>query len=178
MKMGCIFSSMFWGVIIIIIGIVIIINVIFGTRIPIFPLIIGLLLIYLGIKVLTGISCRRTERATILEEKKIEPTSPSGKYDVIFNRSVFDLTKIKLKEGVSKVEINTVFGSSVIKIDPTLPIKIRASSAFGSAHTPDENMVGFGKHTYKSDALKQTESKDYLLIVLNVVFGSAEVKTE
>lgn len=124
---------------------------------------------------LTGISCRRSSKTTVFEEKKIEATTSTGKYDVIFGKSVIDLTGIELKEGVSKVEINTVFGSSVIKIDPAMPIKIRASSAFGSARTPDENMVGFGEHTYKSDSLKQTDTKNYLLILLNVVFGSAEV---
>jgi predicted membrane protein len=173
--MGCLFSSIFWGVIIIIIGIVVIINVIFGTKIPIIPLIIGLILIYFGVRIITGLSCRRSPKSVIFEEKKIETTTPSGKYDVIFGRSVIDLTKSEIKEGVSKVEINTIFGSSVVKIDPMMPVKIKASSAFGSGRLPDGNMVAFGEYTYKSDTLKKTDTEDYLLIELHVVFGSAEV---
>lgn len=176
--MGCLFSGIFWGVIIVIIGIVVIINVIFGTKIPIIPLIIGLLLIYFGVKIITGTSWRRSPKSVIFEEKKIETTSPSGKYDVIFGRSVIDLTKTEIKEGVSTVEINTVFGSSVIKIDPSMPIKIQASSAFGSGRLPDGNMVAFGEYTYKSDSLKKSDAKNYLLIELHVVFGSAEVVTK
>ena len=171
--MGC-SSGIFWGVLIIIVGLVVIINVIFGSRIPIFPLIIGLLLIYFGIRVLTGISCRRTSKTSVFEEKSIEAKT-SGKYDVLFGKSVIDLSGVELKEGVTKVEVNTVFGSSIIKVDPNMPIKIRASSAFGSARTPDENMVGFGEHTYKSDSLKTSETQNYLLLVMNVVFGSSEV---
>lgn len=171
--MGC-SSGIFWGVLIIIIGIVVIINVIFGSKIPIFPLIIGLILIYFGIRIIAGMSCRRSVKVAAFEEKNIE-TKAGGKYDVVFGKSVIDLTGIELKEGISKVEVNTIFGSSVIKIDPNMPVKIRASSAFGSARTPDENMVSFGEHTYKSDSLKTTETKNYLLIVLNVVFGSSEV---
>ena len=175
MRMGCLFNGMFWGVIIIIIGIIVIINVVFGTKIPIFPLIFGLFLIYLGVKVITGISCHRTSRSAIFEEKKIETESPTGKYDVIFGRNVIDLTNVQLKEGVSRIEVNTVFGSSVLKINPSMPIKIIASSAFGSARMPDGNMVAFGEYTYKSDSLKQSDQKNYLLINLHVVFGSGEV---
>lgn len=176
--MCCLSSGIFWGVIIVIIGIVVIINVIFGTKIPIFPLIFGLLLIYFGVKIITGMSCRRSPKTVIFEEKKIETTTASGKYDVIFGKSVIDLTKTELKEGVSKVKINTVFGSSVIKINPTMPVKIKATSAFGSAQMPDQTMVGFGEYTYKSDSYKQSDQKNYLLIDLHVVFGSAEVVTK
>ena len=173
--MGCLSSGIFWGVLIVIVGIVVIINVIFGTKIPIVSLIFGLLLIYFGVKIITGMSCCRSPKAMIFEEKKIETATPSGKYDVIFGRSVIDLAKTELKEGVSKVEVNIVFGSSVIKIDPSMPVKIKASSAFGSGRLPDGNMVAFGEYTYKTDSLKQTDTKNYLLIKLNVVFGSAEV---
>lgn len=173
--MGCLFGSMFWGLIIIIVGVVIIINVIFGTRIPIFSLIFGLILLYWGIRVITGISFHRSPSSVIFEEKKIETESPSGKYDVVFGKSVIDLTNVQLKEGVSKIEINTVFGSAVVKINPTMPVKIKASAAFGSARMPDETMIGFGEYSYKSDVLKQTDAKNYLLIYLHVVFGNAEV---
>jgi predicted membrane protein len=176
--MGCFCGGMFWGIIIIIIGLVVIINVIFGTKIPIIPLLFGLFLIYIGIRVLTGVSFHRTTRSAIFEEKKIEAVSPSGKYDVIFGKSVIDLSNAQLKEGISKVEINTVFGSAVIKINPTMPVKIRATSAFGRARMPDGTMVGFGEYTYKSDTLKKTDSQNYLYIELHVVFGGAEVVTK
>ncbi|MEO0082914.1 MAG: hypothetical protein ABIK33_00810 [candidate division WOR-3 bacterium] len=175
MKMGCLFSGIFWGIIIIIIGIVIIINVIFGTRIPIIPLIIGLLLIYLGIKVITGITWRKTPHTVVFEEKKIDITSPIDKYATVFGKSVIDLTNIEIKEGTPKVEINVVFGSSIIKIDPTKPIKIKTNAAFANARLPDESMVAFGEAVYLTDILKQTNTQNYLLVNLNVVFGNAEV---
>jgi predicted membrane protein len=173
--MSFLFSGIFWGVVVVILGVIIIINAVFGTRIPIFPLLFGLFLIWLGVRVMTGPSHRKTPQQAIFEEKKIETDSTSGKYDVVFGKGMIDLTGYKLKEGITRIEINTIFGSSEIKIDSAMPIKIRASSAFGSARMPDKSMVGFGENTYRSEVLKQTDTKNYLLIELHVVFGSAEV---
>jgi hypothetical protein len=176
--MGCLSSGIFWGVLVVIIGLVIIINVIFGTKIPIIPIIFGLIFIYIGIRIITGNSwCRRT-RTAIFEETKYEKATGGGKYDVIFGRNVVDLSDIQLKEGMTRVEVNTIFGSSVVKINPAMPVKIRASAAFGSAHMPDHGMAGFGEHTYKTDTLKQADTPNYLLVILNVVFGSSEVVTK
>lgn len=176
--MGCLSSGIFWGVLIIIIGILVLIRVIFGVHIPIFSLIIGLLLVYFGVRIITGMSCCRKSREVIFESSKIETGTASGKYDVVFGRNIVDLTGVELKSGVKGVEVNTIFGSSVIKIDPAMPVKIRASSAFGSARLPDGNMAAFGEYTYKSDTLKQADTSTYLLINLNVVFGSAEIVTK
>lgn len=173
--MGCLSSGIFWGVLIIIVGILVLIRVIFGVYIPIFSLIIGLFLIYFGIRIIIGMSCCRRSKTVVFEEKIIDGAVLSGKYDVVFGKSVIDLTGIERKPGVTKVEINTVFGSAIIKIDPAQAIKIRASSVFGSARLPDGNMTAFGDYTYKTDSLKQSDTKDYLLIKLDVVFGSAEV---
>ncbi len=173
--MSFLFSGIFWGLVVVIVGLIIIINVIFHTNIPIFALVFGLFLIWLGIRVIVGPSHRKTPQQAIFEEKTIVTDSSSGKYDVIFGKGVIDLTGHTIKEGITRVEINTVFGSSEIKIDSAMPVKIRASSAFGSARMPDKSMVGFGENTYRSEALKQTDTKNYLLIDLHVVFGSAEV---
>ncbi len=173
--MSFLFSGIFWGLVVVLLGLLIIINAIFGTRIPIFPILFGLFLIWLGIRVITGPSHHKTPQSAIFEEKTIITDSTSGKYDVVFGKGVIDLTGYKVEEGVKRIEINTIFGSSEIKIDPTMPVKIRASSAFGSARMPDKSMVGFGENTYRTDTLKQTDTKNYLLIDLHVVFGSAEV---
>jgi predicted membrane protein len=176
--MNFLFSGIFWGMVVILIGLIIIINVIFHTHIPIFSILFGLFFVWLGIRVLIGTNRPRTPQQAIFEEKKIETDSTSNKYDVVFGKGMIDLSGYKIKEGGSRIEINTVFGSSEIKIDSTMPVKIRASSAFGSARMPDKSMVGFGENTYRSEVLKQTDTKNYLLIDLHVVFGSAEVSAK
>lgn len=173
MRMGFIFTGVFWGVVLILIGLGVIINVVFGIKIPIFRTIFALFLIYLGVQMLTGISFwNKSKKAAIFEEKKIEVTTTSDKYDVVFGKGEIDLSGIELKDQNVRVDINTVFGGSVIKINPALPTKIIVSSAFGGAHLPDGNVVAFGQYTYKNESFKN--AKKYLLINASVVFGGIE----
>lgn len=175
--MGLIFTGVFWGVILILIGLGVIINVVFGIKIPIFRTIFALFLIYIGIQMLTGISVwNKSKKAAVFEEKTIEVTTASDKYDVIFGKGEIDLSGIEPKDQNVRVDINTVFGGSVIKINPALPTKIIASAVFGGAHLPDGNVVAFGQYTYKTENFKSAEK--HLLIYASVVFGGMEFVTK
>jgi predicted membrane protein len=173
MRMGFIFTGVFWGVVLILIGLGVIINVVFGIKIPIFRTIFALFLIYLGIQMLTGISFwSKSKKSAVFEEKAIEVITAADKYDVVFGKGEIDLSGIELKDQNVRVDINTIFGGSVIKIDPAIPTKIVASSAFGGAHLPDGNVVAFGQYTYKTENFKSAEK--HLLIHAAVVFGGIE----
>lgn len=174
MKMGFIFSGIFWGVIIVLIGLSILLNVVFGIRFPFFRIAFALFLIWLGITLLTGRSTwTREKNKAIFEEKRIDSITPQTKYDIIFAKGVVDLSKVKLEEKVFKVEVNTVFGSGTIEIDPNLPTKIVVNSVFAGASMPDGNTIAFGQYIYKSDSLKEDTS--YLLVNARVVFGGLEI---
>ncbi|MDQ7797590.1 MAG: LiaF-related protein [Candidatus Edwardsbacteria bacterium] len=173
MRMGFIFTGVFWGVVLILIGLGVIINVVFGIKIPVFRTLFALFLIYLGLQMLTGISLwNKSKKTAVFEEKTVEVTTASDKYDVIFGKGEIDLSGIELKDQNVRVDINTIFGGSVIKIDPAVPTKIVASSAFGGVHLPDGNVVAFGQYTYKTDNFKSSER--HLLIHATVVFGGIE----
>mgnify|MGYP001302797418 CR=1 FL=1 len=173
MRMGFIFTSAFWGVVLILIGLGVIINVVFGIKIPIFRTIFALFLIYLGIQMLTGLSFwNKSKKSTVFGEKTIEVITISDKYDVVFGKGKIDLSGIELKDQNVRVDVNTVFGKSVIKINPALPTKIIANSAFGGAHLPDGSVVAFGQYTYKTENYKSAEK--HLLIHASVMFGGME----
>jgi predicted membrane protein len=177
MKMGFIFSGVFWGVIIVILGLSIIVNVLFGVRIPIVRILFAIFLIWLGITLLTGGSFwSKNKHAAIFEEKKIDTISPSGKYDIVFGKGVIDLSNIVLKDEVYKVEVNTVFGSGTIEISKEMPAKVVVNSVFAGASMPDGNTIAFGQYTYKSDSLK--DNKNYLLVNASVVFGGLQIESK
>lgn len=174
MKMGFIYSGVFWGVIIVLIGLSILLNVVFGIRVPFFRIAFALFLIWLGITLLTGRTFwSREKNKAIFEEKRIDSITPHSKYDIVFAKGVVDLSKVTLEDKIYKVEVNTVFGSGTIEIDPTLPTKIIVNSVFAGASMPDGNTIAFGQYTYKSDSLK--EDKNYLLVKANVVFGGLQI---
>jgi len=174
MKMGFIFSGIFWGVIIVLIGLSILLNVVFGIRVPFFRIAFALFLIWLGITLLTGRTYwSREKNKAIFEEKRIDSITPQSKYDIIFAKGIVDLSKVTLEDKVLKVEVNTVFGSGIIEINPNLPTKIVVNSVFAGASMPDGNSIAFGQYTYKSDSLKEDTS--YLLVRAHVVFGGLEI---
>ncbi len=171
--MSFLFSGVFWGIIVVLLGLSIILNVVTGVRIPFFRIFFGLLLIYWGVSLLAGARFGRSGTA-VFSDSEVRATS-AGKQDVIFGRAVIDLSGIVLKEGVNHYEVNTIFGASVIKLDPAMPVKVVASSAFGGVKMPDGGNVAFGESTWRSANLK--EDSVYLLVKTAVVFGGTEVVT-
>ena len=169
--MGFIFSGVFWGVIVVLLGLSIILNVATGVKIPFFRIFFGLLLIYWGISLLAGSRFHRSG-STIFSDSEIRATA-AGKQDVIFGRGIIDLSGVVLKQGVNRYEVNTVFGASVIKLDPAMPVKVIASSAFAGVKMPDGGNIAFGETTYRS--LNLREDSTYLLVKTSVVFGGVEV---
>ena len=172
--MGFVFSGVFWGIIVVLIGLSIILNVVVGVRIPLIRIIFGLLLIYWGVSVLIGSSFHsRHSSTTMFSESEIKVTQ-AGRQDVVFGKGTIDLTGITLQPGVNRYEISTVFGASVIRIDPAMPVKVVASSAFAGVRMPDGGNIAFGETTYRSAGLR--EDSTYLLVKAGVVFGSVEVR--
>ena len=172
--MSFVFSGLFWGAIVVLIGITIILNGVLGIRIPIIRIVFGLLLIYWGVTLLIGARFGRSGTA-VFSDAEVKATS-AGKQDIIFGRGVIDLTGIVLREGINRYEVNTVFGASVIKVDRSMPVKVVASAAFAGVKLPDGGNVAFGESTWRSPNLK--EDSTYLLVKTDVVFGGTEVVTK
>jgi predicted membrane protein len=172
--MGFIFSGLFWGIIVVLVGLSIILNVVAGVKIPLFRVIFGLLLIYWGVSLLAGASFRfRSSGSTVFGESDVRATE-TGKQDVIFGKGTIDLTRVALSEGANRYEVNTVFGSSVVRVDPAVPTKVVVSSAFAGARLPDGNNIAFGEYTWRSPAWREDTAR--LVVKVAVVFGSAEVR--
>lgn len=173
MKTCFIFSGVFWGAILILLGISIILRSIFNIHIPFFQILIAFFFIYLGISILAGGVCwKRSPRMIIFEEREVEAKS-QDKYDIVFGSGEIDLSKVSLEKGSVMISINTVFGSGILKIDPQIPAEIRVDSVFAGTKFPDGNSIFMGKYIYKTREIKPDEN--HLIVDANVVFGSLEV---
>jgi predicted membrane protein len=85
-----------------------------------------------------------------------------------------DLTKVAREAGERRVEVNVVFGSALVKIDPATPLEVEVNAAFGDARLPDQSTTALGSFRYRaSNQDKQQAPK--VRIKLNVVFGSCQV---
>lgn len=157
-------------------GISIILNAVFKVDLPIFRLAVGIFFIYLGVVFIFGnrVAPPR-EWEGWAEQNRLVPKAVSGqdlKYDVVFGRGVVDLTQLEPSREPRRLEINVVFADALVKLDPSIPYELEASSVFGAAQMPDQSMVSFGSLPY---APRKQREAAALRIKLNVVFGHASV---
>lgn len=176
--MSFLFSGVFWGLILVLLGASIIINIVFHVHIPLFRIIVALILVYFGFKVLFGGNYCRAGRSdstkVVFGESTIKAGSVnSGEYSTIFGKSTIDATDSTITDLNKKFDINTVFGETVLYVSKSVPIKIRASAAFGSAQFPNGTTISFGDYTYKTAAWQ--DSSGGREIKADVVFGSLRV---
>jgi hypothetical protein len=172
LKMEFLFSGLFWGIILILLGISIIIRIVFHVHVPIFRIVFALILIYLGIRVLTGGNwlCSQGNR-TIFGSSNISLASGNSEYKVIFGSTVIDATSEAAGSGLERIFVKTVFGESKLIIASSVPTVVHANAAFGEARFPDGNSISFGESTYKNTAVKAGKAP-VREIDAKVVFGS------
>ena len=72
-----------------------------------------------------------------------------------------------------KIEINSVFGETVVLTIPGQSIRVKANAVFGSVVLPDGNSVSFGTSHYGNPG--QAAS---LEVEANAVFGSVRFVTQ
>lgn len=161
------FTGVFLGVYLVIVGIVAVILSFTNLRISIFRLAVAVLLIYAGLFAAFG-GHLEVDPETVLMSRVTADVTRSGEHSVVFGEGIFNV--ITPAEGeVINLEFNAVFGSTVVRIPRDVPVRVIASSAFGSVTTPDGTSTHFGEHTYSAG------ESPVIYIKASAVFGSLTV---
>jgi hypothetical protein len=177
MKMGI---GLFIGVFIILLGLGIIVNVIFHIHLPIFKILFGLVLIFIGLKIIFGSwisfpSGQGKSGNVIFQERTYRGLPRDSKeYNAVFGKAVVDLRGIELKEKVTLVKINAVFGGAEVILGEATPVRIKADAVFGGIQLPDNISGAFGTSTFQSKNFD--ENKNYLVIEGTSVFGGIVIR--
>jgi len=173
--MGFLFSGVFWGSMLILLGISVIIRILFNVHIPLFRIIFALILVYFGVKVLVGGSWFKPKynNTVLFSEMKADLSSDSNEYNIVFGKGRINLTDTALAGKNKVIKVNTVFGAGEIRIRPDVPAIIRVKSAFAGARLPDGNIVSFGEYVYKTKSY--TDSGTAIRVDAAVVFGGLEI---
>ncbi|TET06110.1 hypothetical protein E3J79_03085 [Candidatus Dependentiae bacterium] len=117
---------------------------------------------------------------TTYSHHRYQYTLQQGKtvgYNVLFGAADIDLSTIEaIKEELRpvEVEINTIFGSTEIKLNKEIPIKIISSTAFGKTEFPDDTDINFGNYTYHT----QEDKKPHLILRTSTAFSKLEIETK
>ena len=111
MKMSFFCSGMFWGSILILLGISVVLKAVFHINLPIFRLAFAAFLIYCGVKVLMGGQWGRVAHTgTIFFSQCSTPmSSKDNEYNIIFSRGVVDSTILDLYNPDKPVTVNTIY---------------------------------------------------------------------
>jgi predicted membrane protein len=168
--------GIFWGVILIVIGVSIVFKVVFDVSI--FRIIIACAFILIGIKILIGksaINISSNDSDVIFNDRRYTdfPTT-STEYNTIFGKSVFDFSNAAVPTDKQiNLEFNTIFGNSEIYLPPGLPVRIKAEAIFGSAQLPNDNTAVFGSANYVSE--HDSAITSFINIEANAIFGHVEI---
>ena len=158
-----IFSSIFWAIILIVIGIIVILNQAFGWNISVFAIVIGVVLIFLGISIISGPSHTNSNGVFLGGSQKSVNSGDNNYFFSSVSISLDDLAYDK------EIEINSIF-SSVDLDTQGKSVKIKSSGAFSNTVFPDSSSLTFGDRVYERDGENTIE------IETNCVFGSIVIR--
>lgn len=172
---GILFSGIFWGIVVILFGVSIIVNAVFNVHIPFFRVLIAVFFIYIGIMVLSGgfRFSGKTDQNTVLFSEGTMQYDGDGKnreFNVIFGKGTTQFSGASLSNITNPVKVNAIFGEAIVEIDPSMPVIIRVNAAFGAAYLPDQTVTSFGEYIYKTPSYGK--DKKSLEINASVVFGA------
>jgi predicted membrane protein len=175
MKMG---PALFWGLLLILIGLSLVFRIIFNVNFPLFKFIAAFIFIFIGIRLLFGsfgvVNIRSGENDVIFGERHYTHFEDRKEYNVIFGNGIYDFRDIDLSDGSKRIKLSTVFGGTEIKISRDTPVRIKADAAFAGAEMPNGNTAVFGNTVYESPGFDH--NKAFLELKIDVVFGGVEVR--
>jgi len=173
-------SSIIWGIFLLLLGIQLVAQAIFGVSIPFLRVGIGAFVMYAGINIILASTLNSENPSFTTLFNTGNNTSNIGvvikknnkvTHNIVCSTSTIDLSKVKPKRKTT-IEINTTLGTSVIKLNPDVPTVVNARSAFARTSLPNETQLSLGSYVYRT----HHDSDPVLEINLNTAFGSAIVE--
>ncbi len=166
------------GALVLLAGVSILLEAIFKIHFPFLRSAFALLLIFFGVRMLIGAWSPRlvdttTSGAAVMSELTFAPTkaAPSMKYDVVFGQGAIDLTRLDRPKEPAVIEVNVIFGSATVTIDPALPTVVEGNAAFGDLRLPDKSAAAFGNARYATGL-----GEPVLKVRINTIFGNCVVQ--
>ena len=138
-------SSLFWGIIVIVLGAAILVKHIFNLDFPVIKIVFGVALILIGLRVLVfkgSHSCCQAgdKNNVVFGERNMYYTVDNNEYNAVFSSTVLDLTKLEPSNN-PKIKVSCVFGNMKIIINKQTKLIIDSDVVFGNISNPDENTL-------------------------------------
>ncbi len=134
---GFIFSRAFWGIVVILIGLSIVLNAIFKINLPIFKILIALFFIYIGVRMLMGVGGvnQSIKTKSVFSQQKIEIKNLENKsFKAVFSDQTLDLSHIKLSSS-DAIEVDAVFSSVELILPAEAKVVLMPENVMSSIKT-------------------------------------------
>ena len=166
-------SGIFWGFIVILFGVGILLKSVFHVNIPFFKIFIGIIVILFGVSIIfNAINSRRNN--TVFGEYNFNSGTIEKEYNIVFSKAAMDISNFDFSNYNGEfIKINSVFSSSEIYLSRDFQYEIRAESSFGTVRMPNGENVSFGNIA----RLENAENSELKRINLHVVsiFGETKI---
>lgn len=140
---GIFFGGLFWGILISLIGISIVLKYAFHIEFPFVRIFFGIIIILIGFRLILGHTGKSYSKTRTYAKNQIL----AANNDVVFSSATIDLSSIEEEKQLPS-EISVVFGSAVVIIPDTLNLEVFSTTVFGTTMLPDRTYAGFGEDRY------------------------------
>ena len=166
-------SGIFWGFIVILFGVGILLKSVFHVNIPFFKILIGIIILFFGISFIVGAMSQRKSEA-IFRDYNFNFVTIEKEYNIVFSKGVFNFTNFNFSNYNGEfIKINSAFSKSEIYLSRNFEYEIRADSVFGVVSLPNGESVSFGNIA----RLENAENSGLKRINLHVssIFGETKI---
>ena len=173
MKMG---PGVFWGIVLVVIGLSIILKVLFD--ISFFKILFGIGFILIGVRILIQkpiLNIQNDSDSNVFFSEKYFSKNAlnTDEFNTFFSKTVFDFRETDMSQfNYDKIEFNTIFGNTDIFLPKNVKLQIKADAVFASVQMPNGNSAAFGTTQYESDS--DTSHIREIKIEAHAIFGNIE----
>lgn len=167
------FGNYFWGVFLIFVGAVYLLKYNYNLNIPVFRLVAGFALVFLGLSIMFSGFGWRSGGDIFFDSGDIRAVDSLSDYNLVFSEGKLDLTG--LPAGTArKIKVHNVFSSGTVVLDAGRPAIVKVNAVFAGATLPDGRTVAFGDAVYRTEAAA-AGAADLLEVEADVIFGRLQV---
>ncbi len=171
-----------WGIGFIILGLLILLNALFGFNVPIFRILLALLLLYAGVSLLINPPSSRVyatytsmpSQQVVFSKRYFGNQKMADSYQITFGQGIIDLRTQEITDP-STIDVSVSFGSGRLKLNPSVPTMVTAQASFGKVEFPDKSSISFGNHIYKN---YNGDGEPVLKVQAQVSFGNLEIEND
>ena len=173
--MKFLFTGIFIGTLLVLWGISLIVEAIFGISIPVMRVGFALLLMYAGLTLIKGMYEAKNQKAIFFSQEsvKADANTPQQYYKIVFGQGTVDLSDLDASTSPVHVQVYTLFGKGILKLNPHVTTAINTTSVLSSVSFPDKAVVSLGNYRYISG---DANHEPQVIIDATAVFSALEVK--